>query len=150
MSTTQTAMREVDNWFKCQERGNVYYLVQDAEHPFVRQALQVRRALALGDCMQVCRLYQSTPNMGRALLDAVLPRVRLTALKILAKAYLPHLPLPVLASRLAFLKSESSPEQTLEPSPPSVSSTSLPGSTKTTFAGAHSPQVSNLSWKSSD
>ena len=68
--------------------------------------------------MQVCDLYQSTPNMGRAILDTVLPRVRLSAVKILAKAYLPHLPLPVIASRLAFVKSETRPKQTPEMLPP--------------------------------
>lgn len=114
--------------------------IEDAAHPFVRHALQVRRALALGDCMQVCELYRSTPNMGRAIMDTVLPRVRLAAVKILAKAYLPHLPVPVIASRLAFVKSESGPKQTPEMPPPSVSALSLPGSTKATFAGAHSPQ----------
>lgn len=115
--------------------------MQEAEHPFVRHALKVREALALGDCMQVCVLYQSTPNMGRAILDTAMQRVRLTAIKILAKAFLPHLPLPFIATRLAFVKSDSSPEQTPPSLSPSVSVMSLPGSRKATFAGAHSPQV---------
>lgn len=126
----------------CREKDiDVNSSLQDAAHPFVRHALQVRRALALGDCMQVCELYRSTPNMGRAIMDTVLPRVRLAAVKILAKAYLPHLPVPVIASRLAFVKSESGPKQTPEMPPPSVSALSLPGSTKATFAGAHSTQA---------
>ena len=113
--------------------------LQDASHPFVHHALQVRRALALGDCMQVCLLYESAPNMGRALLDMVLPRVRLTGLKVLAKAYLPTLPVSTIASRLGFVPPPS-PSSVAHPI--TLSTSALPGSTKATFAGKHHQGVS--------
>lgn len=89
--------------------------------------------------MQVCLLYSSAPNMSRALLDMVLPRLQLTALKILAKAYLPNLPIPFIATRLAFLKpTHTTDSHTL---PLSAGPEALPGCTKASFPGRHAPQV---------
>ena len=77
--------------------------------------------------------------MGRALLDIVLPRLRLTSAKILAKAYLPHLPVSVIATRLAFLKPLETPH--CPPEHPSADLETLPGSTTAAFLGRHAPEV---------
>lgn len=103
--------------------------------PFVKTALQVRQAIALADCTEVCRLYASLQNMGQALLDTLMPKVRLTGLKVLLKSCGPTglMPLKFLAERLGF----SSLSQTRsEPETPS-----LPGCSTSRFQGHHYPKV---------
>ena len=95
--------------------------------------------------MQVCLLYSSAPNMSRALLDMVLPRLRLIALKTLAKAYMPLLPVSVIASRLAFVKSHNSPDSSSSLELDTASQKTLPGCTTVSFTGRHAPLVSFLS-----
>jgi len=113
---------------------------EDAQHPFVRHALQVRQALALGDSMQVCLLYSTAPHMGRALLDIILPKVRFTGLKTFAKAHLPHLPVSVVATRLGFVtKSSALAPAAIHPALPAFP---LAGCTKATYRGNFFPQAS--------
>ena len=77
-------------------------LLQLAQHPAVAHALRVRKAAGLGGAAALCQLYQAAPNLGRALMDLVLPRARFRAVQELAKACVPSLPVPHLAQQLLF------------------------------------------------
>lgn len=115
--------------------------LQDAQHPSVSHALQVRQSLAAGDLAKVCVLYSRTPNMGRALLDTVLPRIRFAALKVLVKAYLPSLPVHAVARRLGFSGADANQEAA--PSLPEAAGhlLPLPGCTEASFTGRYSPKA---------
>ena len=55
--------------------------LQQAELPEVAHALAVREAMAAGDYPLVFRLYASAPNLGRALLDLAIPKLRWAGLE---------------------------------------------------------------------
>ena len=116
-------------------------MLQDALDVKVRFALQVREAIALCDSTRVSRLYSEAPDMGQALLDIVMPKVRLTGLKVLLKAYLPNLPVKSVAQRLGF----TALDDRRQGAPRVAPSAALPGCSVNTFKGRYAMQVSNPS-----
>ena len=56
----------------------------------IKHAVQVREAMTIGNYHRFFTLYQSTPKMGQFMLDLMLPRERLDALKVICKAYVPR------------------------------------------------------------
>jgi len=107
---------------------------QAAEHPAVRHALQVREAVAAGDFAAYFKLYADAPNLGRALMDMALPRVRYSALHVLTRAYQPSVPLAFVARMLGFVA--RGPRAAGSPA-----AAPLPGCSQAVFAGAAAPQV---------
>lgn len=65
----------------------------DQTQPWIKHALDVRSALALGNYHKFFRLYLDAPNMGSYLMDMFLERERLHALANISRAYV-YLPLP--------------------------------------------------------
>ena len=118
----------------------MFLFTQDATHPSVRHALQVRQSLALGDSTLACRLYISAPNMGRALLDIFLPKIRFAALRVFAKAYSPAIPTGFIARHLSFVAVDqnSLPQQSAQES---CAQAALPGCSRETFCGQFPPKV---------
>ena len=118
----------------------MFLFTQDATHPSVRHALQVRQSLALGDSTLACRLYISAPNMGRALLDILLPKIRFAALRVFAKAYSPAIPTSFIARHLGFVAVEqiSLPQQSAQAL---YAQAALPGCSRETLSGQFPPQV---------
>lgn len=57
------------------------------DDPAVFHALKLRRAWSFGNYNQFFRLYNTTPNYGRHLVNLFLERERKTALKTITKAY---------------------------------------------------------------
>ena len=47
-----------------------------ASSPLVTHAMAVRRAVMTHDYVSFFRLYATAPNLGRALMDAAMPKVR--------------------------------------------------------------------------
>ena len=112
--------------------------MQDVLDAKVRYALQVREAIALSDCTRVAQLYSEAPDMSQALLDIIIPKVRLTGLKILLKAHVPHLPVKAVAQRLGFIASAGKRQK----GPRLVSAAALPGCSADTFRGRYALHVS--------
>ena len=114
--------------------------MQDAKHPSVSNAMKVRQAITLGDCTQLCQLYSSIPSMGQAIVDLIMPKVRLTGLKVLLKAMGPSpgpLPVSFIAERLGFVSLDTSlSAKALQEGLPT-----LPGCSASIYQGRHSPQV---------
>ena len=71
--------------------------------PAVRHALDVRQALAQADYHSFFRLYLRTPNMGAYMLDHMVERERVHALRIMCRAYRPALSVRFVANELAFV-----------------------------------------------
>ncbi|KZT09923.1 uncharacterized protein LAESUDRAFT_734984 [Laetiporus sulphureus 93-53] len=67
----------------------------------VRHALDVSRALAMGNYHSLFDLYLNAPNMGAYIMDHFIDRERMRALMVMTKAYL-TLPLPFIQNELAF------------------------------------------------
>ena len=111
-------------------------MMQDAQDSHVKHALQVRQAMALGDCTEVCRLYSLAPCMGQALLDVCMPKVRLTGLKVMLKACAPSLPVSFIAERLGFVQIASHKAVA-----PETNSAALPGCSSAVFQGRFFPEV---------
>jgi SAC3 family protein LENG8/THP3 len=65
---------------------------EDAAEPAVRHALDVRRAVALGDYRQLGVLAADAPNMGGYLMDHFMPRERALAVQAMCRAYRPSVP----------------------------------------------------------
>lgn len=59
----------------------------DKTQPYVKHALDVRSALALGNYHRFFRLYLAAPNMGAYLMDTFVERERLAALSNFSRAY---------------------------------------------------------------
>ena len=75
---------------------------EHAAHPAVAQALRVGIALQSDDCLAVLDALPRLHFHGACLLRAQLPKLRERALLALCKAYLPTLPLSLLARRLGW------------------------------------------------
>ncbi|KAL6074489.1 Leukocyte receptor cluster member 8 [Balamuthia mandrillaris] len=71
-------------------------------HEFVSHALKVREAMALSNYYSFFRLYQSVPNMGVYIMDLFVDEMRLSALRIICKAYRPSMPVKIVKKELAF------------------------------------------------
>jgi len=70
-------------------------------HAAVRHALDVQRALAMGNYHSFFSLYMAAPNMGAYIMDHFVDRERVRALIVMTKAY--HtLPLSFIQSELGF------------------------------------------------
>lgn len=67
----------------------------------VRHALDVQRALSVGNYHSLFDLYINAPNMGGYIMDHFIPRERVKAMMIMAKAYI-SLSLTFLETELAF------------------------------------------------
>ncbi|KAH9939138.1 SAC3/GANP/Nin1/mts3/eIF-3 p25 family-domain-containing protein [Amylocystis lapponica] len=70
-------------------------------HPAVRHALDVQRALAMGNYHSLFSLYVTAPNMGAYIMDHFIDRERVRALMVMSKAY-PSLALSFIQNELAF------------------------------------------------
>jgi len=68
---------------------------------FVQHALQVQRAMSMGNYHALFELYLSAPNMGAYIMDHFIERERVKALMIMTRAYL-TLPLLFIHQELAF------------------------------------------------
>ncbi|EMD38887.1 hypothetical protein CERSUDRAFT_112615 [Gelatoporia subvermispora B] len=60
---------------------------EQKEDPAVRHALDVQRALALGNYHALFELYLNAPNMGAYIMDHFIDRERVRALIVMTKAY---------------------------------------------------------------
>jgi len=69
--------------------------------PAVRHALNVQRALAMGNYHSLFDLYMNAPNMGAYIMDHFIDRERSRALMVMTKAYR-TLPLSFIQNELAF------------------------------------------------
>ena len=120
--------------------------MQLAQQPAVGHALRVRKAAGLGEASGLCSLYGSAPNLGRALLDLVMPRARFRALQELAKACAPGLPVGHLAALLQFAPQGGPPAAGEAPGRPGkgrprAGPGTLPGCTARVFGGKFAPAV---------
>lgn len=107
-----------------------------------RHALLTREAIAASNYIQFFKLYGSAPRLSRALLDVLLPKIRFTFLKMLAKAFLPALPVAQLATWLGFY---CMPDFGDVPSARSASPECPPeGASNTIFPGRYYPKASLL------
>ena len=86
----------------------------------------------------MCKLYSNAPNMGRALLDVLFPKLRFGALRSLVQAFKPTLPVAFLARQLGFLAAEGHKQV---PASPSIAGLALPGCTQEVYPGKHAVQV---------
>jgi hypothetical protein len=73
----------------------------DKSQPYVKHALDVRSALALGNYHRFFRLYLDAPNMGAYLMDTFIERERLAALSNMSRAYF-HVQLGFVTDGLGF------------------------------------------------
>ncbi|KAH7926432.1 hypothetical protein BV22DRAFT_1063024 [Leucogyrophana mollusca] len=69
--------------------------------PAVRHALQVQRALSMGNYHALFEMYMSAPNMGAYIMDHFIDRERIKALMVMTKAY-KTLTLSFVQNELAF------------------------------------------------
>ncbi|KAI4174237.1 MAG: hypothetical protein LQ343_002375 [Gyalolechia ehrenbergii] len=74
----------------------------------VKNALDTRSALALGDYHRFFQLYLDTPNMGAYLMDMFVARERLSALCAICRAYKPHVKLRFITEELGFESDDES------------------------------------------
>lgn len=75
---------------------------EQRNHPAVSHAFAVRRALISRDYAAFFRLYRCAPNMSAYLMDHAVAQMRLTALKLMAVAYRPSIPVSYLTFLLVF------------------------------------------------
>ncbi|KAF1925174.1 uncharacterized protein M421DRAFT_70503 [Didymella exigua CBS 183.55] len=73
----------------------------DKTHPWIKHALDVRSALALGNYHKFFRLYLEAQNLGGYLMDLFIERERLAALANMSRAYI-SITLRFLTDELAF------------------------------------------------
>jgi len=74
----------------------------DHDDEFIRFALQVRAADALGDYCRFFRLYSAAPGHAQYVMDTFSDRARLEAVKVLLKGYMPSVPLAFVSRNLGF------------------------------------------------
>jgi len=86
-------------------------LLQAAQEPAIRHAMQVREAVCTHDWSAFFRLYAAAPAMGRALMDMAAPSMRWTALNALVKTFKPSIAVPFLARVLGFAPRLRAPSQ---------------------------------------
>jgi hypothetical protein len=100
---------------------------------------QVREAVFCQEYARLFRLYAAAPNMGRALMDVFLDRLRHAALGVAVRAYKAPLPVPFLARLLGFHAAAGS---SAGPTPGvQAAGLALPGSRQPVFAGKHPQQA---------
>jgi hypothetical protein len=73
----------------------------------IHHALLVRSSVARGDYHQLFHLYYRAPNMSAYLMDHFIERERNRAMRVLCKAFRPHLPLDYIANVLGFIHPSS-------------------------------------------
>ncbi|KAF2999788.1 hypothetical protein E8E13_005856 [Curvularia kusanoi] len=78
----------------------------DKIHPWIKHALDVRSALALGNYHRFFRLYLEAQNLGGYLMDLFIERERLAALANMSRAYI-SITLRFLTDELAFDNDEA-------------------------------------------
>jgi hypothetical protein len=66
----------------------------------VAHALKVREAVAMNDYHRFFKLYADAPNMSAYVMDPMIPTIRLRALRVICKAYRPHVPVDFLRREL--------------------------------------------------
>ena len=72
---------------------------EQKSNPCVRHALNVQRALSMGNYHLFFSLYNTVPNMGGYIMDHFVQRERIRALLVMSKSYAPQNPsLPTLTS----------------------------------------------------
>mmetsp|Transcript_9082 Transcript_9082/g.15477 ORF Transcript_9082/g.15477 Transcript_9082/m.15477 type:complete len:199 (+) Transcript_9082:164-760(+) len=90
-----------------QDFSALLYAIQDLTpeqklHPFINHAIKTKRAVITRNYHAFFKLFQECPNMGGYLLDEILDTMRVTALKCIAKAYFPTVPIQFLSKELLF------------------------------------------------
>eukprot|EP01130_Rhizamoeba_saxonica_P003816 TRINITY_DN1582_c0_g1_i1.p1 TRINITY_DN1582_c0_g1~~TRINITY_DN1582_c0_g1_i1.p1 ORF type:complete len:384 (+),score=70.16 TRINITY_DN1582_c0_g1_i1:856-2007(+) len=70
--------------------------------PFIKHALKAREALALSNYHQFFKLYWETPNMGQYIMDLCVDKMRMYALKCMARGIRPNLSVEYIQEQLAF------------------------------------------------
>jgi len=80
---------------------------EQREDPAIKHALKVRVAVADVDYHAFFRLYQHCPNLGRYLMDKIVPVLRYLALQRICKAYRPTVEVDFVLDELGF-KTEKS------------------------------------------
>ncbi|KAJ3669159.1 hypothetical protein LUZ60_011109 [Juncus effusus] len=78
--------------------------IESKEDEAVKHALKVRSAVSSGNYVLFFRLYKSAPNLNTSLMDLYVEKMRFEAVKSMAKAYRPNLPVRYVNQVLGFLK----------------------------------------------
>lgn len=68
----------------------------------VKHALAVRAAVASGNYVMFFRLYKTAPNLNTCLMDLYVEKMRFEAIKCMARAYRPTVPVSYIAQMLGF------------------------------------------------
>lgn len=76
-----------------------------AQHA-IRHALSVREAVFMNDYHRFFQLHAAAPNMAAYLMDTLVPSMRLRALRVICKAYRPHVPLEFILQELNLEKGQ--------------------------------------------
>lgn len=72
------------------------------EHAWIKHAFKVQEAVQLKNYHAFFKLYQTAPNMGQYVMDFISERIRWYAVKAMAKAYRPTLPVSFIQEELGF------------------------------------------------
>lgn len=113
-----------------------------SNHPNIKHALRVRRALVSQNYALFFKLYESSPALGRALMDLVIPKLRFLALTQFVSAFKPSLSLSFISSVLGFQRPDvnntlSQKYASKTENKGSGSSTVLSGCSRAEFEGKH-------------
>lgn len=90
-------------------QGDVVSVLSDVppalrKEPAVAHAIQVMLAVAVNNYHRFFKLYADTPNMGQYIMDKLVKRVRVHALKVAVKSYRPSISLEFIKKELGFTK----------------------------------------------
>ena len=107
--------------------------------------VQVREAACCKEYARLFRLYADAPNMGRALMDIFMDRMRHAALVMVVRAYKTNPPLPFLARLLGFLAAGTAHGTApIAKAAGVAANVALPGARQPGFPGKHAPQASSI------
>jgi len=81
---------------------------EDRHHPAIQHALRVRVAVTDVDYHAFFRLLRECPNLGRYLMDRIVPSLRYNALLRICKSYRPSVETEFILSELGFLVTSKS------------------------------------------
>jgi hypothetical protein len=114
---------------------------QASGHAAVAHAEAVREAVFTDDFAAFFRLYARAPNMGRALMDLAVAKMRWLGLNVAVRAFRPTLPVAVLARMLGFVARADASGAGGDGAPPQADARPLPGCSRASYEGTAKPQV---------